>query len=164
MEAYRSELESLDNIHYHGWTDTLSEQWVSIVRSAGFVILHSASEVAATSPVAGMFTGLIPLVNSGADQDYPDCSITIPGNTVGELVSVLKEVSGMDPSKLRARSRIAFEQATARSTQDNFMSSLRRSLCDALEMEAPSNWRLDDLPGMRPTSMPKIVEVTREYL
>ena len=163
-EAYHGELELLDNIHYHGWTDTTSEQWMSIVRSAGFVLLHSASEVAATSPVAGMFTGLIPVVNPGADQDYPDCSLVIPGNTVDELVDHLKEISGMQAPDLRARSRIAFEQASSRSTQDNFMFSLRRSFCDALGLEAPSKWNLDDRPGTRPKSMPKIIEVTREYL
>lgn len=162
--SYREELEATPNIHYHGWTDTCSEQWLQVVSRCAFVLLHSASEVAATSPVAGMYAGLIPVVNDGADQRIASGGPEITGESVEGLIECIGRMSTMGVRTLSDRSREAFESATRGSDQESFMRSLRQGLAAALGIGSTINWDLRDRPGKQPADLPAIEDVTFSYV
>jgi glycosyltransferase involved in cell wall biosynthesis len=65
------------NIHRHGFVDLGSKKFLGIVESCSFVILPSCSEGMATSVLAGMASGLIPVVTRQCGVDVDGCGMLI---------------------------------------------------------------------------------------
>ncbi|MCP5181858.1 MAG: glycosyltransferase [Pseudomonadales bacterium] len=161
--AFDHLLRERTNVHLHGWMDTQTESWLELCRRCAFVVLHSASEVTATSPIAGMYTGMIPIVNEGADQATMDFGCLLRQATVGELLDALDRMSSASTQELEQQSQASFDHAAHRYTQSGFMLSLRSAMCQALGISREPEWDLMDRPGAVPNRLPVIDDVTREY-
>jgi hypothetical protein len=111
-----------------------------------------------------MFTGLVPIVNVGADQRFQIDAPVLRTEEPGELAACVQEMSGLSPAFIESSSRQAYERVASGCTQRGFMLSLRNGLADALDLPRDQAWHLEDRPGKIPVRVPVIKDITVEYL
>lgn len=140
VNAYRKELHDTPNIHYLGWMDMNSARWRELSMRCATSILPSASEMAVTSLIGCMMSGLIPMGTEGADIDLSGFGVPITGATVEEVREAVCRVRDLAPAEVSDLSRAAFATASERFGRERYLRYYRQTICEILGLSPPSEW------------------------
>ncbi len=88
-EVYAAELHTHPNIHMVGWIQPRSIRFYELMGTCNFVILPSCSEGQASSIVACMIQGLIPIVSRASGIDVSDYGVLLEPCTIREIVKTV---------------------------------------------------------------------------
>jgi glycosyltransferase involved in cell wall biosynthesis len=120
LAAYRRELTETPNITTVGWVALKSDMFKRIIDETVAVIYPSCSEGQASSVVACLHAGLIPIVSAQSGVDVGDFGTILTTCTSEEMRSAIERLSALPAVELQARSRKAWTFARSRHTRDRF--------------------------------------------
>jgi hypothetical protein len=109
--AYRRELMESPNIHYHGFVDTNSSEWLDIAGKCSAFLTTSCCEVRNTAALACMRSGRIPILTAGADIDAPRSGISITDHSIAAIKNAVQAFAGLGLAELEQRGQAAREEA-----------------------------------------------------
>ena len=131
---YWRELYETPNIHFHGWIDIASQEFVDLMtRHVGFVFA-SCSEAQCGGVLTCMHAGLIPIVSyqTGAPVT-PERGIVLEDNEISTIQDSVRRISTLAPDELKAMSHATWSHVQARHTREVFAVEYRRAIEDILQ-------------------------------
>jgi glycosyltransferase involved in cell wall biosynthesis len=134
LEAFSTELTSLENIHYHGMLDTLSDAFVDVLRRCVAFIAPSCSESTSTAAVTMIQAGLFPILSRETGVSLPTATgVYLETSSIEEIEAAVVEVQRRPEASLRAEIESTQAWALAAHSRERFAEELRRYLCAALQ-------------------------------
>jgi glycosyltransferase involved in cell wall biosynthesis len=134
--AYHDELFETPNIDTVGWVDVDSEKFMKIANGCIGVIYPSCSEGGGGSVITCMHAGLIPVVSYSASVDVDEFGVILKDLTVGEIKSAIEQLSSLETTEIRRRSRQAWEYARKNHTRENFAETFRKVIRTIIDNHA----------------------------
>jgi len=143
-EVYRKELFEMPNIQAVGWMDTLSDEFRQVISRSVAIVAPSATEMSCGSVIAGMMSGLIPIVTEGADIDVSGIGFNVREDSVDGVRQAILELESESDGSLADLSRAAWEARRQRYGKQKFLDSFRTAVCGALGVVPAPEWETDD--------------------
>lgn len=126
--AYGDTLKNCPNIFVHGFVDVNSEVFRDKTTRAGFNVFPSAAEANATSIIALMRRGLLPITTRGVGPASAEkLGFTLDEEELHHLPETIVTASRLPQSELFARSQQVIRQARSYS-RESYMRSLTQAL------------------------------------
>ena len=116
---------------HHGFVDVAGEPLRSILSDCAFAILPSCSEGCATSVLACMHAGLIPIVTKEAGIDL-EFGITITEATPIGVANAMKEALRMSEEEWLRRSALVVKRVNERHTHEAFIKGFGAALAEVM--------------------------------
>jgi glycosyltransferase involved in cell wall biosynthesis len=135
VAAYRRELTATPNIRNIGWLDVTDAQFHPVMRDHVGVVYPSCAEGGAGSVICCMHSGVIPVVTYEASVDVADFGFLIPGATVADVITAVRQFTSLTDQELRARSRATWEHARRFHTREHFRATYRQFAREHLELQ-----------------------------
>ena len=133
LDAFATELTSLDNIRYHGMLDTLSDPFVAILRRCVAFVAPSCSESTSAAAVTMIQAGLYPILSREAGVSLPASRGTyLETCSVDEIEAAAVEVYRRPHAALRAEIESIQAWALTAHSRERFAEELGGYLCEAL--------------------------------
>ena len=107
-------------IQRHGWVHPASSTMRTILDRCSFVILPSCSEGMATSVLAGMACGLVPIVTKETGIDVDGVGILISSLEVNAVATAMHSAAAMDEGQVTSLAAAAIERIAERHTLEVF--------------------------------------------
>ncbi len=120
FRLYDKHLRGTANIHFHGWLDMGTPDFLDIARTHAAVIYPSSAEGGAGSVIHCMHAGMLPICTPEASIDLNDFGLLVPQASVGGVQMACRELAGMEPADVERRARGAWEHARASHTRGLF--------------------------------------------
>lgn len=114
------------NIHRHGWVHPASDQMRQVLDQCTFVILPSCSEGMATSVLAGMACGLVPVATRESGIDLHDVGFQISQCSISAVEQALLECRQIEPARLMAMADDCLARIAERHTLAKFSDRFRQ--------------------------------------
>lgn len=112
VRAYRKELYGTDNIRVAGWMDVNSQAFEELANSCVALIHPSCSEGGATSVVACMHAGLIPIASVESSVDIePEFGVLLRDSSVAEISQAVQDIATLPALRLREIAQAAWQDA-----------------------------------------------------
>lgn len=122
--VYQRELSQLPNIEYHGFVDTCSDQWLTLVRRCAGFLSTSCCEVRVTAALACMRSGLVPILSNGSDIDAPAAGVTIGDLSVEGIQEAVSRFAGFSDEEILLRSNAARAEVETLSGRSSYVAAV----------------------------------------
>ena len=122
VKAYRKELYETENIRLVGWIDVSSQEFADLASSCVAMLHPSCSEGGATSVVACMHAGLIPIASVESEVDIsPEFGVILKESSIQEIRAAVQSIAHFSPLALRAMAQNAWQRAREEHSPDIFI-------------------------------------------
>lgn len=128
---YLEYLEKSKNIHYIGFVQVGSRQFLDLIAQCPYVILPSCSEGTATSVTTCMRQGLIPVVTAESGIDTGDFGFIIHNIKIEAIVELLKKIGSLPETEIRNRMLNTYRESK-KYTQASFSKSFTENLTSVM--------------------------------
>ncbi|MFZ4780216.1 MAG: glycosyltransferase family 4 protein [Terrimicrobiaceae bacterium] len=125
-KLYEKELVHSPNIHFHGWIDMASPDFLEIARTHAAVIYPSSAEGGAGSVIHCMHAGMLPICTTEASIDLGDFGVHVASGTVEAVQKACRAVADMPASEVEKRARAAYEHIRRVHTREQFRENYRK--------------------------------------
>jgi len=125
-KLYEKELICMPNIHFHGWLDMASPDFLEIAGTHAAVIYPSSAEGGAGSVIHCMHAGMLPICTKEASIDLGDFGVHVGSGTVEAVQKACRTVADMSASDVEARARAAYEHARRVHARERFRENYRK--------------------------------------
>lgn len=133
VRAYRKELYETANIHLLGWVDVSSREFQELADSCIALIHPSCSEGGATSVVACMHAGLIPIASVESAIDIrPEFGVVLKTSSIEEIREAMQGIAGLSPRRLQEMAQAAWREARDNHSPETFTKEYTRLMSDVL--------------------------------
>lgn len=126
------EVLRLPNIHFHGFVDVNSQQFLEIIRQCSFCILPTCSEGQSTSLLTAMGAGLIPISSRYCGLDIEGYGFVIEDLNVAGVSKAVDLASALTISEISLMSAKAQELVLQYHTIDRFSAQIRSALSSGI--------------------------------
>lgn len=120
FRLYERELKHTPNIHFQGWINMSSPEFLDIVRTHAAVVYPSCSEGGGGSVIHCMHAGMIPICTREASVDLLDFGILIREGSVSAVQEAVRKVASMNASEVERRARASWFHVRAVHSQEHF--------------------------------------------
>ncbi len=125
---YRRELR-LPNVHLIGHIAMRSPRFYDLANRCNVVISPSCSEASQGAIIECMHQGLIPIMSKESTIDAGDYGITLQECTVGEIASVVKDVTGRPTAWHKIMSHRTRQATITDFSEEAFYRNMKRAIC-----------------------------------
>ena len=122
------------NVHRHGWLGPASSQMRTVLDACTFIVLPSCCEGMATSVLAGMACGLVPLVSRQSGIDVDGLGILIEGLDVPSVEVALHAATNLPAEQLMALTTACLQRVHER----HELAVFRRRFAELIALHLPS--------------------------
>jgi len=136
--AYEEALRRRPNIHVVEWIRPRSERFYDLMRRCNWTILPSCAEGVATSVVACMNQGLIPVVSEACGIEVDDCGTLLKRCTVDEIAETARALSEYSPEECMRMSRAARRVARTHHSREACSGKMQAALTEILRQKRGS--------------------------
>ncbi|MCR5178422.1 MAG: glycosyltransferase [Lachnospiraceae bacterium] len=135
-EYYREEIESADNVFYHGFLPPDNAEFLDLCGRCDFSLGVSCSEGQSTAMLTAMRGGVIPVCMPYMGIDAEESGgVAIDDVTITELADVCRSLSAMDPAEIDGRRKQVCEYVTDKHSLEAYGRMLRDNLLTLIEMK-----------------------------
>lgn len=128
FKVYKRELTDYPNIHCIDYLDKPSKEFFSMMDKCNFVISPTCAEGQPGSIIECMAHGLIPILSKEGNIDTKEFGITLPENSVEELISTIKLVSQKSPEWCRIQSDLTIEEVQNNYLPEHFLKNMKDAI------------------------------------
>ena len=128
FKAYKKELTEYPNIHIVPYLKKPSKDFFSLMNTCNFVISPTCAEGQPGSIIECMAHGLIPILSKEANIDTKDFGITLQDNSVDEILSIVKEVSGKSVEWYQNKSSLTIDEVKKYYSPEQFLVNMKNAI------------------------------------
>lgn len=126
FRLYQKELTQTSNIHFHGWLDMGSPDFLEMARTHATIIYPSCAEGGAGAVIHCMHAGMLPACTWEASVDLGDFGLLIREGSVEAVREAAQAIAAMPANEVEDRARRAWEHVRRVHTREAF----RRNYAD----------------------------------
>jgi glycosyltransferase involved in cell wall biosynthesis len=120
FQLYERELKHTPNIHFQGWIDMSSPEFLDIVGTHAAVVYPSCSEGGGGSVIHCMHAGMIPICTREASVDLNDFGVLIRDGSVSAVQEAVRKIASMNVSEVERRARASWSHVRAVHSREHF--------------------------------------------
>ncbi len=133
-EYYRDEIESADNVFYHGFLPPDDAEFLDLCGRCDFCLGVSCSEGQSTAMLTAMRGGVIPVCMPYMGIDTKECGgVAIDDVTIPELADICRSLSATDPAEIDVRRKQAYVYTADKHSLEAYGRMLRDNLLTLIE-------------------------------
>ncbi len=138
VNCYHRELYKMPNIHLIGILDLAGEKFRTVATECAFVVLPSCAEGISGSVIAGMQTGLIPIVSPASGIDVDDFGMLFDDCSPTSISEVIREMSDLSPVELEERAAAARQATEIKYSPENLRHTFGHGVQALIELNRPA--------------------------
>ncbi|HLB33381.1 MAG TPA: glycosyltransferase [Chthoniobacterales bacterium] len=119
-KLYEKELLHTPNIHFLGWIDMASPEFLEIAATHAAIVYPSCSEGGGGSVIHCMHAGMVPLCTKEASVDLGDFGMQIKGGSVEDVIESVQSFSALSDQEVAERARSSYDHVRRYHTRDQF--------------------------------------------
>lgn len=126
FQLYAKELKHISNIHFQGWIDMGSAEFLEIAKTHAGIIYPSCSEGGGGSVIHCMHAGMIPICTREASVDLGDFGLLIKNGTVEAVMEAAQAFALLPDKEMKQRVKASYEYVRKVHTRDQFQKNYSR--------------------------------------
>lgn len=133
FRLYEKELTRTPNIHFHGWLDMGSDDFLKISETHAAVVYPGSGEGGAGSVIHCMHAGMVPICTMETSVDLMDFGIQIKAGSVEAVQVACREFSSIADSEVEIRACKSYEHARRVHTREQFTKNYRSFVSEIIK-------------------------------